>query len=150
MIIRRREDLQRNGIKGPSAYVLAVFNWLLHDFERVDATVTVDGRTLDVPHSATTVVTKIPYYGYKMRVVPEARFDDGNLHVLAINAGRLHIIGGVAASFMNKNKLGTYTTGKQIKITTDRTRRLQADGNIIGEGTEFEFSVLPGALKVKC
>jgi hypothetical protein len=27
------------------------------------------------------IVTKIPYYGYKMKIVPEAVFDDGFLYL---------------------------------------------------------------------
>ena len=103
-----------------------------------------------MPNAVTAIVTKIPYYGYKMKVVPNAVFDDGHLHLLAINSGWAEIVGGMANAFLNENKMGIYRKASEIRITTQRERYAQVDGNIYRKGTSFEFKVLPQALRMWC
>jgi len=149
-VIHRREALRDSGITGPHAYAMATFGSFFTDLERTDMTIRIDGEEFAVPNAVTTIVTKIPYYGYKMKVVPNAVFDDGQLHLLAINSGWAEIVGNVANAFLNENKMGIYKAGRDIRITTQRERSAQIDGNIYRKGTSFEFKVLPGALRMWC
>jgi diacylglycerol kinase (ATP) len=145
-ILTRRESLRESGINGPPAYAMATFGSLLANLERTDMSITLDGEQLNVPNAVTAIVTKIPYYGYKMKVVPNAVFDDGYLHLLAINSAWAELLGGMANAFLYENKLGIYRQAREIRITTQRERPAQLDGNLYRTGTTFHFKVLPGAL----
>lgn len=84
-----------------------------------------------------------------MNIVPEARFDDGNLHLLAINVSRTKAIYILVRSFLDQNSIGKYRKGKTINITTKEERYLQTNGELYRKGTKFKFEVLPGALKMR-
>ena len=147
-ILNRRESLQASGVRGPQAYAMATFGSFFTDLERTDTTITIDGKTLTVPQAVTTIVTKIPYYGYNMKVVPNAAFDDGYLHLLAINSGRGELMQTLASSFIDGNKLGTYRVGREIQIRTQHERHSQTDGDLYRRGKTFRFRVLPQVLKM--
>jgi diacylglycerol kinase family enzyme len=149
-ILHRREALRESGINGPPAYAMATFGSFFTELERTDMTMTLDGEELHVPNAVTAIVTKIPYYGYKMKVVPNAVVDDGFLHLLAINSGWAEIVGGMANAFLYENKLGLYRKAREIRITTQRERYAQLDGNIYRKGATFHFKVLPQALRMWC
>jgi diacylglycerol kinase (ATP) len=149
-IINRREVLRESGITGPQAYAMATFGSFFADLERSDMSFVADGQEFLVPDAVTAIVTKIPYYGYKMRVVPNAVFDDGYLHLLAINSSWGEIVQNMANAFLNENRLGTYRKACEIQITMQRERYAQIDGNIYRKGTSFHFKVLPKVLKMWC
>jgi diacylglycerol kinase family enzyme len=149
-ILHRRESLRESGINGPQAYAMATFGSFFTELERTDMTVSLDDETLAVPNAVTAIITKIPYYGYKMKVVPNAVFDDGHLHLLAINSGWAEIVGGMANAFLYENKLGLYRKAREIRITMERERYAQLDGSIYRKGTTFHFQVLPQALRMWC
>ena len=129
---------------------MAAFGSLLANLERTDMSILLDGEELSVPNAVTAIVTKIPYYGYKMKVVPNAVFDDGYLHLLAINSAWAELLGGMANAFLYENKIGIYRKAREIRITTQRERFAQLDGNLYRKGTTFHFEVLPGALQMWC
>jgi len=147
-IIHRRDALQESGIKGPRAYAMATFGSLFGELDRCDTSVRLDGEEFSISEAVTTIVTKIPYYGYKMKVVPRAVFDDGYLHLLAINSGKAKIAQILAGAFISENKFGTYRMGREIQITAEHERYAQIDGNLYRKGTSFRFEVLPGVLKM--
>jgi diacylglycerol kinase (ATP) len=178
-ILQERRDLQKFGIKGPPAYAIATIHQILTDYKRADTTINIDGQTYNVPNALSTIITKIPYYGYRMKMVPNAEFGDGHLHLLAVNANQADVIRGVINSFrsergiakfltskniqdssfiskkaikrlfINEQLLGEYKKGTSIRITTQEERYLQTDGDLYRKGTEFRFDVLPGALKMR-
>jgi diacylglycerol kinase (ATP) len=149
-VLNRREALQKNGIRGPQAYALAAFGSLFADLERTDMTIVVDGQTFLVSGVVTTIVTKIPYYGYKMKVVPNAVFDDGQLHLLAVNTPWPQIVQNVADSFFDGNRGGVYQSGLDISVTAQSERYAQTDGTLYRRGRTFHFQVLTQALKMWC
>ena len=149
-IIHRREALRDSGVAGPQAYAMATFGSFFTELERTNMTIQIDDEELTVPDAVTAIVTKIPYYGYKMKVVPNAVFDDGLLHLLAINSGWAEIVGNVANAFLNENKMGVYKKATSIRISTQQERYAQVDGNIYRKGTSFEFEVIPQALRIWC
>lgn len=149
-ILHRREALRESGVNGPQAYAMAAFGSFFTELERTDMTISLDGEELIVPNAVTAIVTKIPYYGYKMKVVPQAVFDDGYLHLLAVNSGWAEIVGGMANAFLYENKMGLYRKATEIRITMQRERYAQLDGNIYRKDTTFHFKVLPRALRIWC
>jgi diacylglycerol kinase family enzyme len=149
-ILHRRESLRESGVNGPQAYAMAAFGSFFTELERTDMTISLDDETLVVPNAVTAIVTKIPYYGYKMKVVPNAVFNDGHLHLLAVNSGWAEIVGGMANAFLYENKLGIYRKAREIRIAMERERYAQLDGSIYRKGTDFHFKVLPQALRMWC
>lgn len=147
-ILHRREALQDTGIRGPQAYAMATLGYLFGNLERTRLTITADDETFEVPNAVTVVVTKIAYYGYGMKIVPDARFDDGYLHLLAVNSPLPEIVQNVATSFFVENRLGIYKKARRITVATDAERYLQTDGSIYGKGTTFRFEVIERGLKM--
>lgn len=147
-ILHRRQALQASGLRGPQAYAMATFGSFFADLERTDMTITVDDKTFTVPGAVTAIVTKIAYYGYNMKIVPDAVFDDRHLHLLAVNSGWGELVQSLATAFMEGNKFGRYERGREIQISMPRERHAQTDGNLYRQGKTFRFRVLPKALKM--
>ena len=147
-IIHRRETLQADGVRGPQAYAMATFGSLLTRLKRIDMTITIDDRTFAFPRAVTAIVTKIAYYGYGLRMVPDAAFDDRQLHLLAINSGRGRLVQTLATAFMDGNRLGRHEEGRRIRIEMPQERHAQLDGNLYRRGKSFDFRVLPEALQM--
>lgn len=147
-IIHRRETLQADGVHGPPAYAMATLGSLLAHLKRADMTITIDDWTFTVPRAVTAIVTKIAYYGYGLRMVPDAAFDDRQLHLLAINAGRGQLVQSLATALMDGNKYGRHEQGRRIQIQMSQERHAQLDGNLYRRGKTFDFRVLPEALKM--
>ncbi len=149
-IIRLRDEYRRQGRTGFKTYFRAVLNSYLKEYERTTARITIDEKACVMNDLLSLMVVKQPYYGFGMRVVPQARFDDRKLHILCINEGPFKsIIGGVSAFFIG-NRIGQYCTGRQLSLRLERPLVMQNDGNDAWEADSFCFSVLPKALKIKC
>ena len=97
MVIDERERYLGQGIKGLTAYAGAAVK-SLWNFTRTDMKMDMDGNEVTVPHALTTIVTKVPYYGYGMKVVPKAQMHDGVLHVLTLNGSMPSILYAIATS----------------------------------------------------
>jgi diacylglycerol kinase family enzyme len=146
-IIEERLKYVRTGLEGLTGYKRAIIKCLLGGYKRPDATVTIDNETFEVPHAFSLVVTKIPFYGYGFKVVRNAKLDDGNLHLLTFNSAA-QVIYGFVSTFLRENRAGDYRTGKTINITTTKKEYLETHGDIVREGTDFRFEILPGALSM--
>lgn len=142
-----RQKLLKMGIRGGLAYTLGTVSSLIK-YKRTDVTVTVDGETFALPNAISTIIAKTPSFGFGMILVPEAKIDDGYLHVLAVNEGYLCVIYHILKSFFSPVRLGEYRKAKNVRVTTKDERYLQVDGNIYKKGKEFQFQVLPGDLKL--
>ena len=149
-VIRLRDQSLLQGTVGFKAYVRAVFNAYFGEYKRATGKITVDGVTLEAKDLLSLVVTKQPYYGFGMRVVPGARLDDRQLHILCINSGLFQSVIGAITAFTVGNCIGQYRTGRQLTVNLERPLVLQIDGNDAWEADLFTFKVLPNALKIKC
>ena len=96
------------------------------------------------------MVVKQPYYGFGMKVVPRARFDDRQLHILCVSSGLIKTVIGGTAAFIIGNRTGEYRTGRQLTVKLDRPLVLQTDGDEGWSANSFSFTILPKALKIKC
>jgi len=148
-IIRLWDHYRLRGGTGFKTYFRAVLNGYLEAYKRTSARITIDTSTFEINDLLSLMVVKQPYYGFGMRVVPKARFDDRKLHILCINAGLLKsALGGVSA-FVVGNRVGQYRTGRQLTLELARPLVMQHDGNEGWEAAMFNFAVLPRALKIK-
>jgi diacylglycerol kinase family enzyme len=148
-ILGLRDQYLAKGATGFKVYLWAVLRAYFKEYKRCLAEITVDGLTFTMENLLTLMVFKQPYYGYGMRIVPHARFDDGLLHILSINSGLFGSVLGALSSFTVGNRVGQYRTGRKLAVKLERPAMLQVDGNMGWEADEFTFRVLPKALKIK-
>ena len=145
--IQVRNKLLKMGIKGGLAYTVGTTTSFFR-YKRTDITIDVDGETISLRNVISTIIAKTRSFGYKMMLIPEAKVDDGHLHVLAVNAGRVSVAYNLLKSFVAPIRVGEYRKTKNIRITTKDERDLQVDGDIYKKAKEFHFKVLPGAFKL--
>ena len=149
-VIRLREHYVARGMKGMKAYIKALRDAYFVRYKRTDAAVVLDGETFQVPNLFSLMVVKQPYYGYGLKVVPRARFDDRRLHILHTNAGLFSICVGLATAFFIGNPIGHYRRGEHLHVVAEKPLPLQVDGNFAWEASAFSFEVLKKALRIKC
>ena len=148
-ILGLRDQYLTRGATGFKVYIRAALRAYFREYKRCLAEFTVDGLTFTVENLLTLLVFKQPYYGYGMRIVPRARFDDGLLHVLSINSRLFGSVLGALTSLTIGNRVGQYRTGRELAVKLERPVMLQVDGNMGWEADVFNFRVLPKALKIK-
>ncbi|MEJ2232516.1 MAG: diacylglycerol kinase family protein [Syntrophobacterales bacterium] len=149
-ITRLRRHYRARGGTGFKTYFRAVLNSYLKDYERANAKITVDNETFKARNVLSLMVVKQPYYGFGMKVVPRARFDDRQLHILCVNSGLIKTVIAGTAAFIIGNRIGEYCTGRQLRLKLDRPLVLQIDGDEGWAADSFSFTILPKALKIKC
>ena len=149
-IIRLRQHYLARGGTGFKAYFRAVLRSYFKNYQRASAKITLDGDTFEATNLLTLMVVKQPYYGFGMKVVPRARFDDRQLHILCVSSGLMKTVIGGTAAFIIGNRTGEYRTGGELSVNLDRPLVLQTDGDEGWEAKTFSFTILPKALRIKC
>ena len=149
VLVERTKFLEQ-GVTGFNAYARAAIKSLFGGCERMEVKVSIDGEIFYVQHSLSIIITKVPFYGYGLRLVPKAKPDDGYLHVLSISSGIFGVMYGVATSLTCGNRIGEYRFGRSVRITSTNTVFLQLDGSLQNSSTDFEFRILAGQLKIRC
>jgi len=148
-IIRLRDQYLARGYTGFKTYLGPLIYAYFVKYRRTVAEITIDETTFQVKNLLSLITVKQPFYGYGMKVVPGARFDDGLLHILCVNSGPFQCAVGVATMFTIGNRIGEYSTGSRLRVKLERPLTLQIDGNAAWDADEFSFTVLPKALKIK-
>lgn len=148
--IMKKSEEYRCEKAGFKRYAKATMKSLMEGYARTNAEVDIDGEKLDVKKAISLTVTKIPYYGYGLEMVPNAKFDDGNLHFLSFNSMSYDIpYMLLSTAIMGRNEAGNYKKAKKIKITTEDDIDLQINGDYEKKAKEFNFEVLPNRLKIR-
>lgn len=148
-ILLERDNYLENNLIGFTAYGLATLKILFNGYIKADLRVLMDEKEIKNANSLTAVITKLPYYGYGFKVVPQAQCDDGYLHLLILNAGPIGTLYALATALMGGNRVGAYYKAKEINITTSTQQLLQRNGDPEKEKrTHFSFKVLPKELKI--
>lgn len=146
-ILLERDRHLANDLKGFTAYGLATLKILFDGYIKADLRVSMDQKEIKTSNSLTAVITKLPYYGYGFKVVPQAQFDDGYLHMLILNAGPFGTLYALATSLAGGNRMGEYYKAKEIDITTSTAQLLQRNGDPEQKKRmRFSFKVLPKEL----
>ena len=135
---------------GFKTYLLASLSSYFKEYKRANGMIYLDGERLEAKNLLTLMIMKQPYFGFGMKVMPEARFDDGQLHIRYVNSGLFRTSFGVMAAFTLGNLIGQYLTGNELTLTLNRPLILQCDGNEGWEAESFSFKILAKALKIKC
>ena len=148
-ILLERDKHLENDLRGLTAYGLATLKILFDGYVNADLRVSMNQKEVTASNSLTAVITKLPYYGYGFKVVPQAQFDDGYLHLLILNTGPFGALYALATSLMGGNRMGEYYKAREIDITSSTEQLLQRNGDPEKEKrTHFSFKVLPKELKL--
>ena len=149
-IIRLWQKIRHRVGAGFKTYLLAALRSYFKEYKRANGMIYLDGERLEAKNLLTLMIMKQPYFGFGMKVMPEARFDDGQLHIRYVNSGLFKTSFGVMAAFTLGNLIGRHLTGNELTLTLDRPLILQCDGNEGWEADSFSFKILAKALKIKC
>lgn len=149
-VLSIRKKYLARGSTGLRAYSKAVLKAYFKHYRRLSARVSWDGASAVFNNVLTLMIFKQPYYGYGMKIISRARFDDGLLHILCVTSGLFGSLVGAALSFVLYNPIGHYLVAPSLSIHLDSPILLQVDGNEAWRSDVFSFSVLPGALRIKC
>jgi diacylglycerol kinase family enzyme len=148
-ILLERDEYIKNNCRGLTAYALATLKILFGGYVNADLQISMNNEEVTASKSLTAVITKLPFYGYGFKVVPQAQFDDGYLHLLILNAGLVGALYALATSLLGGNRVGEYYKAKEINITSSTKQLLQRNGDPEKEKrTNFSFKVLPKELKL--
>jgi diacylglycerol kinase (ATP) len=147
-VIRKRDEYKAQGHKGFRAYLMALLFTYFREFKGGKAAVLTDGRPYEIRDLLSVMIMKQPYYGYGLKVMPEARLDDRRLHVRVLHTGLISSLAGGAMSLTVGNRLGFYQTGERVSVVLEKPLLMQTDGDVAWEAKEFHFKVLPGALRI--
>jgi len=148
-ILLERNKYLINDLLGFTAYGLSTLKVLFDGYVSADLRVSMDGREITMSNSLTAVITKLPFYGYGFKVVPQAHYNDGYLHLLILDSGPFGALYALATSLMGGNRVGDYYKARDIHITTSTEQFLQRNGDPEKEKrTDFSFKVLPKELKL--
>ncbi|MBN1815725.1 MAG: hypothetical protein JW828_00100 [Sedimentisphaerales bacterium] len=146
-ILCRRDRLLARGFRGAVPYFIATAQSIRY-YQRTDITLRLDGQVRQIPRAVSVIVSKIPSYGFGLNLIPQAQVDDGMLHILTGNVGKLHLAWALLKSFVVPNRTGLYLHGTRLVLETAQPRWLQTEGELYRQGTLFTFEALPGALKI--
>lgn len=147
--IRWYEHYRARGYRGLNAHVRAALKAFFREYRPADGWLRVDGRRRRIRRLLSLMVVKQPYFGMGLMAMPGARWDDGLLHVRAIDSGLAGAAIGLVTGFTIGNRAGRYFTGRRLGVRLDAPLTLQVDGEPGWTGRRFDFRVVPGALILK-
>ncbi|MGE5842282.1 MAG: diacylglycerol/lipid kinase family protein, partial [Deltaproteobacteria bacterium] len=94
-VIKKRDEYKARGTSGIKAYLMALVSAYFRGFKTSRATVFVDGKAWVTEELLSLIITKQPYYGYGVKVMPGARLDDRQLHIRLFRKGVVSsLVGG--------------------------------------------------------
>ncbi len=145
------EDVNRSRVvvNGTVTYLLSAIRTVLR-YSSPAMTITVDdevirGRVLVL------AVANGKYYGGGVKMLPDARVDDGKFHVLvAKDVGRFEALRLLPLTYSGRhihNRKCSVYTGVEVSVDADRPLAVQADGTLVGK-TPVTFRVVPRALRI--
>lgn len=149
-VVKLRDQYVSQGAVGFKTYFKAVLISYFKKYKRTHARVVIDDAVFEVEKLLSLMVVKHPYYGYGMNVVPQARFDDRQLHICCLNPGPFKAVVGGITAFTIGNRIGWYHAGQKLNVELQRPLTIQVNGNTGWKADGFRFTVLPKGLKIKC
>lgn len=133
---------------GSLAYVIGFFRTLAL-FSPVDIKITIDGIVHRFERGWLSAIANIASYGGGLRICPDARADDGYLHVCVVHGCSLWRILFVFPALLKgahvKQRNVTLLKGRQVRIETNGRFLAYGDGEPSGE-TPIEAKLMPGQL----
>ena len=114
----------------------------------------IDGKKHTFDDLQSVIISKIPFYGFGMKVAPALHIDDGNLHVYALSRNIFRSMLFLTSSYIYDISTEPHLSGKQVKISVNKDVPLQLNGDMQMKNTQIElrknyaFDVLPSRVKI--
>ncbi len=136
---------------GWRAYVVSGLRNLRYAPRRVE--VSVDDGPFVRHRARTVVVGNVGLLQAGIPLLPDARFDDGQLDVVVVAPRRTWGWFAVAVRVLRRGRTTDDTlarmTGSSVVVRTSQPQARQLDGDSVGEGRELRCRVLAGTLLVR-
>jgi diacylglycerol kinase family enzyme len=145
-----RKQIQGHGQSGFLSYVKAVLLSILREYTPGQARIVLDGRIYQANRLLSLMIMKQPYYGYGLKVLPKAKFNDHLLHVSCSRFSWPDMILAGATVFTVGNRAGRYQPCRNTSVFLENPLYLQIDGDIAWQADHFQFRILPDILRVRC
>ena len=131
-------------------YAAAAVRAYFKEYRRSPVAFAVDDTRAVADRLLNLAVVKQPYYGFGLKMVPPARFDDGQLHLLCLESGLLGTVAGVITALSTGNRMGRFYSGHRASLEFETPQEFQSDGDWRWSAKRFRFEVVPRALSVRC
>ncbi|NPV69988.1 MAG: diacylglycerol kinase family lipid kinase [Firmicutes bacterium] len=136
-------------INGTVTYLVTAIPTLL-SYRSPRMRVCIDGNVIE-DEMLLVAVGNGQYYGGGVKMVPDARVDDGIFHIVIVSGvGRWEAMRLLPLTYsgrhMEYRKCAVYS-GTEVRIDSETLTPVQADGNIVGV-LPAVFTVAPSALRV--
>ena len=109
----------------------------------------LNGRKIHCKNAASIVFAKQPFYGYGMRILPEASFKDGLIHIGVFPSGLLKLLLMIVLSFSAGNLMGQhYTCKDEASLRLEKRQAVQVDGDVALSCKKLHLRLVKEALQV--
>lgn len=130
------DELKEKGSKKINYTMIAIKGLLFH-FKKVNSRVEIDGKVYNFKDVWLTPTMKGRYYGGGMIIAPNQNRNDANAVSTVIYKSKSKLKALITfpsvfkGTHINKTKVVTVLTGKNVKVTFDKPTALQIDGETI-------------------
>ena len=133
------------------AYAVSGVRSLVRSGFRVS--VRAGSRRTFTQNAATVMIGNCGELTAGLKVMPEAKVDDGLLDAVVVSPRTLGAWLAVGVHFLTRNRFGhssiVHLVGPEVSVAATRPTDAQLDGDPVGQATRLECSVRPGALRVR-
>ncbi|MFC1483920.1 diacylglycerol/lipid kinase family protein [Candidatus Neomarinimicrobiota bacterium] len=145
------EAEQIRWLRGPLVILLAIFR-TMWNWKAVHMDLKVDSQTLSHP-SYLVAIGNGPYIGAGLQLTPDARVDNGKLHVCHVkDISPFKIIanfGRLKSGTIDRLKEVTHLAGSNISVVSEAPMPVHVDGEVLGlDVYSLDIRVLPAAIQV--
>ncbi len=145
------ETFEKFPFRGIVPYVLAGAQQLL-EYKAQPFYVEADGKAMHFKHPLIFTVANLSQFGNAVYVAPDAKADDGNLELVAIEKKDMPIVIAQIHRFIEKtfhqHALVTNRHFKKMTVRRENPSPIQIDGEILNVKGDIKIEVIPSALNV--
>lgn len=151
-VVVQRNALKDKGVPGKVAYWLAICQLLASNFRSFPVEIGIDGTKINT-EVLDILVSKVPYYGPRLKAIPRAKINDGLVHIsiitpplyqFSLDLMRTYLVGEA----IDEHFMGYYFTGKDVSVRLDSPRAMHLNGNIKEPTKDYSYSVRANRLRL--
>lgn len=149
-VVQRAQKIKKTS-KSQLSYILSVFITLVK-FKRKNISLDIDGKNME-KSLVLFAIGNGKYYGGGLKMIPDAKLDDGFLHICLVeNISKLRILTIFPELFKGTHtRHKKYTQSfqaKRVKVNSPEELYMNLDGDIFPAGKEIEFSLADEKLNI--
>lgn len=145
------ETFEKYPFRGIVPYVLAGAQQLL-EYRAQPFHITIDGEDVELKHPLIFTVANLSQFGSDVMVAPDAKADDGNLELVAIETKDMPMVLTQVHRFIEKtfhqHPLVINRHFKTMTVRRENNSPVQIDGEIYNIDGDVHIEVMPSALNI--